>query len=301
MLHELRRLAPRALDAEHVAVELRSPELRLAVHRGRNVSSDYALLAKASPFLASAARSSGLTLVLEGAARFDDRGKHAWLAAGDFAAVELSRPITEAHAGTRSRVLLLEWEHDVLGGRRSEVLEVHRLGRRDRERLAALATELERTPSAKVGEGILDVLRAAGLPFERLSAADLDRHPTSARDQAVADGVARSLSRLEDLPAIDEIGEALRMHTRTLHRQLDAIAEAYLLAFSHWRSALHAARVLAALRMLAAPGATTEHVARLAGFRSPVALCHTFAEAGLPSPGVLAKAARRDVLASWAE
>jgi hypothetical protein len=62
---------------------------------------------------------------------------------------------------------------------------------------------------------------------------------------------------------------------------------------------LHHTRVLQALRLLAAPGATTETVARLTGFRAPTALCHTFAAGGLPSPGVLARAATRDVLDRW--
>ena len=75
----------------------------------------------------------------------------------------------------------------------------------------------------------------------------------------------------------------------------------YALLWGHWRSALHQARVLSALRLLSAPGATTERVAKLAGFRSPSALCHTFAVAGLPSPGALAREARRDPLVTWAD
>jgi transcriptional regulator GlxA family with amidase domain len=67
----------------------------------------------------------------------------------------------------------------------------------------------------------------------------------------------------------------------------------------HWRGALHHMRLAHALRLISAPGATTELVARHTGFRSPTALCHAFAKGGLPSPGVLARAARKDALESW--
>jgi len=95
------------------------------------------------------------------------------------------------------------------------------------------------------------------------------------------------------------VGE-LGSNARTVHRRIERIAERYVLPWSHWRSALHHTRIVQAIRWLGAPGATTELVARLTGFRSPTALCHAFAAAGLPSPGTLARAARRGPLEAWA-
>ncbi len=294
-------MAPRGLDGEHVAIELRTPELRIGLHRGRNVASDYALLAKATPFLDRPARGTGATIVLEGGARFEDDGRQAWLGPGDVVVSDQTRRATEAHAGERSCVLILEWRHDVLGAPRVGAFDVAPLGPKDLRRVADIASSFGEAPSASGAVRLLDALRAWGLPFERVTAIDLERRVEEPANHAVATAVASSLSRLDGLPAIDELGEALAMHSRTLHRKLGALADDYAMPWANWRSALHLTRVLTAMRCLAAPGATTEAVARIAGFRSPAALCHTFAEAGLPSPGALARAARRDVLASWWE
>jgi AraC-like DNA-binding protein len=300
VLRETRRLAPQGLDAAHVAIELRTPELRFALHRGRNVSSDYALLARASPFLDRPARGCGLTVVLDGDARFEEDGRRAWLSAGDLVVNDHARRATEAHAGTTSTVLLVEWSPDFAGAPVVGPFEVARLSDRERERLGVLASAFERFASADAIVETFDLLRALGLPFERLTSADLERARTPREHQDIADAVASSLSRLDALPVIEEVEGALAMSSRTLNRRLGAIADEYALSWEHWRSAVHLTRVLSALRLLAAPGATTERVARLAGFRSAAALCHTFAAAGLPSPGELARRARRDVLASWA-
>lgn len=300
MLRERRLLAPRELDAFHIATELRTPELRVGLHRARNVSSDYALLVQASPFTEPASR-VGLTIVLDGQARFEEADRQVWLEAGDVVQSDHARRGTEAHAGQSSRVFLLEWSPAVLGASKTGSFEVARLDARARARLSTLADAFERDPSASTLVAIFDLLRAFGLPFERMTRADLERSPVPTEQQLLTDAVARSLSRLEDLPAIDDVEAELALTQRTLHRQLRSIADVYALTWAHWRAALHQARVLAALRMLAAPGATTELVARLAGFRSPSALCHTFAVAGLPSPGVLARAAKRDVIATWAD
>jgi AraC-like DNA-binding protein len=300
VLRETRHLAPRELDAFHVATELRSPEIRLGVHRGRNVASDYALLARASPFTAPCSR-TGLTIVLDGNVRFDEDGRRAWLEPGDLVESDHARQATEAHAGATSCVILLEWSPAFAGAPRTGAFGVGRLDARTRNRLGRLAFAFERDASASMLVEIFDLLRAFGLPFERLTRADVERDAAPSQQQALVDAVARSLSRLEGLPAIDDVQAELALSQRTLHRQLQSIADQYALTWGHWRSALHQARVLSALRMLGAPGATTELVARLAGFRSPSALCHTFAVAGLPSPGVLAREARRDPLTTWAD
>lgn len=300
MLHETRTLAPTALDARHVAVEIRTPWLRVGLHRARNVASDYSLLAQASPFAAPHPR-SGLTLVIEGQGRFDEAGRTAWLEPGDLVQSEHARQGTEAHAGAASRVLLLEWDHRHATRPMSGRFETTRLDARTRARLAVLLERFERDASAALTVEILDLLRALGVPLERLARADLEHDAPAATHRSLASAVARSLSRVDRFPSIDDVEDEVSMNQRTLNRHLRAMAERYALTWAHWRSALHQTRVLTALRLLAAPGATTELVARLAGFRSPSALCHTFALAGLPSPGVLAREARRDPLAAWSE
>jgi AraC-like DNA-binding protein len=300
VLRETRSLAPHGLDALHVGVDLRTPDLRLGVHRGRNVSSDYSLLARAAPFLDLPHPRTTLTIVLDGHARFDESGRSAWLSAGEIVQSHSSRAGTEAHGGSVSRTIVLEWSERV-GAKAASPLCVDRLDPRSRARLDTLAREIEAGASATALVEIVDLLRAFGLAFARLTRADVEQEIAAPEHQALTDAVARSLSRLDTLPAIDDLQGEVPVTQRTLHRQLGAIADRYALLWGHWRSALHQARVLSALRLLSAPGATTERVAKLAGFRSPSALCHTFAVAGLPSPGALAREARRDPLVTWAD
>jgi len=298
VLREIRRLGPRELDASHVAVELRTPDVRVAVHRGRNVVSDYRLLALAAPFLEFHGRIA-LTLVLEGGARFEEGGRRAFLEPGDLVLDALSG--TEAHGGVTSEVLVLEWNPVFGGAPEAGRFELARLGPRDHERIAALARTFDRDASVDTMVTLLDIVRSVGVPLERLTRGDVEHGAAQPEQQALADAVTTSLSHLEGLPAIEEVSDALGLPQRTVNRRLRAMADEYNLSWTHWRSALHQTRVLTAIRLLAAPGATTELVARLSGFRSPTGLCHAFAEAGLPSPGVLARSARRDVLAAWAD
>jgi AraC-like DNA-binding protein len=300
VLLETRRFEAPELGASYRSIDLRAPSLRAGVHRSRNVANDYGLVARASPFLERLAR-SGLTVVLEGHARFDEGGEHGWLEAGELVLDDQSRHGTEAHGGASSRVVVLEWSPAFAGAPKSGRFEIHRLGARDRARWIAAADAFEADPSVHGVAKLLDAARASGLPFERLSAGDLASDAPPLGDQRLAHAMGDALTRLDAHPAIEEVGDALGWNVRTVHRRIAAIAERYVLPWAHWRSALHHTRVVHAIRLLAAPGATTEGVARATGFRSPTALCHAFANAGLPSPGVLSRAAKGDVLARWSE
>lgn len=299
MLREIRREHAPQLGAAFHATNLRSPGLRFGVHRGQNIASDFTLVARASPFLDRMER-TGLTLLLEGRGRFDEHGQSGWLASGDLVINQQRRRGTEAYTGREGVWVVLEWQPAFAGASFEGPFRIESLSPRDRERAMAIARAFEVAPSPQHAAAMLDLLRAAGLPFERLRAADLEAQSAAETEQRLTDSVMTSLAHLERFPAIEDVVGALGWNARTVHRRLERVAERYVLPWSHWRSALHHTRITQAVRWLGAPGATTELVAKLTGFRSPTALCHAFADAGLPSPGTLARAARRDPLLGWA-
>lgn len=299
VLREIRVLDAPELGASHLSIEVRSPILRASVHRGTNVTSDYGLVDRASQFVQRMSRPC-LTVLLEGDGRFDEGGQHLAVSSGDIALSDQRNGGTEAYSGARSLYLALDWDPVAIGGRFVEPVAIERLGPRERERLSGAARALEGLEPERACVEIVDVLRAAGVPFERLTTGDLGLGADET-EQALARALGAHLSNLRAHPAIEDLVETLGWSPRLVHRRLAASARRYGVPWEHWRALLHYQRMLSALRLLAAPGATTESVARLTGFRAPTALCHAFAKAGLPSPGTLARDARREVLEAWAD
>lgn len=300
MLRDVRLFDAPELDAHHEQIEVRTPSLRVGVQRGRNVVSDYALVQRASPFLHHLQRAE-ITILLEGSGRFDEAGRHLHLVAGSIAVSDQARGGTEAYGGPACRWLTIEWDPALLGVAPGPVV-VDRMPDRDRARFAQLADVLSaggdpRTLAGAMAD-VLSLLRTFGVGFARVSAADL-AHATAAEEQRLHSAVNAHLSQLRAFPAIDDVIDDIGWNARRVHRHVQSMARRYRLPWETWREALHYTRLLQAVRLLAAPGATTELVAKLTGFRAPTALCHAFADGGLPSPGVLARAARRDVLDVW--
>lgn len=290
----------RSLDAPEIgvayrAIDLRAPLLRVGVQSGRGIASDYGLLDRATPFVREVRRVC-LSVLLEGDGRFDEGDRRVWLRPGDAVLSEASRGGTEAYAGPRSRVLVIEWAAGALG-RGATASDVVRLGARDRAALASAAEGLDGPRPVQAVLEILSVLRSAGVALERVELGDL-AGVSDAQDHALARALDGPLSNLATFPAIDDVGDELGWSQRLVHRRVAALARRYGFAFDTWRALLHHLRLAMALR-LASAGATTELIAKKTGYRSPVALCHAFAKAGLPSPGALAREARRDVLDAW--
>jgi transcriptional regulator GlxA family with amidase domain len=161
---------------------------------------------------------------------------------------------------------------------------------------AARALEEERPERAVIA--IVDTLRSWGMSFARPSEHDL-RELVDPVDDALQHHLSRALSNLAQFPDSNELTSMVGLHPRAFTRRLSALARDYHMPWSHFRSALHHTRIVQALRLLASAKATTESVARLTGFRAPTALCHAFAKAGLPSPGVLGQAARKQAIDAW--
>lgn len=279
-------------------MEARAPGLRIGWLRGENVATDYGLLNRATPFAMPHVRSA-LTVILEGTGRFEERTRRAFLETGSMSVSDQRNAGTEAFVGTVSSYFVFEWDPTELGAAAPNTFATTRLSWLDVARLRQLVPKLEGPAPARTILAIMDLLRATGLPLARVDEGYLtERAPED--DQVLSSTMAKYLSRLEAFPAIEEVSAELGWSTRHVSRRIAELARRHSLPWKSWRASLHQARILAALR-LASVGATTELIARKTGFRSPTALCHAFSKAGLPSPGVLARMARTDVLDRWCD
>lgn len=301
VLRERRWFEAPELDAWSSGVELRTPFLRFCVQSSRNVSTDWGVVERAVPFVHRMSR-PGLSLVLAGRGRFDEHGRHHEVRTGDLALSDQRQHGTEAYAGPTSRLLALEWDPRVMGAGRAGSVGIDRIDPRTLAALADCASRLERAPTdAHASAAAIEIvqrLRALGLPLARIDAGVL-RRTSDDGEQRLADALGQSLSRLREHPDLEDVSGELGWSTRLVNRRVGDMVARYGIPWDGWRAMLRSFRLTTALRLLSVPGATTEGVAKLTGFRSPSALCHAFDKAGLPSPGAFVRAAKVDVLAGW--
>jgi hypothetical protein len=308
MLVARRQFIAPELGAQHETLDARVDGLRILRNRSRRVATDYRLVALAfqtfqtpSTFSSLRPTRSALSILLRGYGRFEEGGRTTYLRPGDVVVSRTASFGTEAYAGERCSYLCVEWEPGVFGTQfRGQRFEMARLSRRDLGLLAEALNSLDGEPIEQATAAILDLLGAAGFPVNRVDERQLCM-TFDPWEHRLQDALSSLLSRLDELPDIEDMSTILRWNQRLIHRRLAAMARKHGLNWSHWRQALRVARVGRSLQLLAAPGATTEQVSRLAGFRSPTSLCHAFSELGLPSPGRLAEAATREVLSRWSE
>ena len=297
MLRTARRLHAPEIGAAHRALELRTPQIRVSLHEGRRVASDWGLVERAFPFVHRMSR-TGVSILLEGHGRFEEGGAREWLAEGAIVASNQRRGGTEAYAGERTSVMIVEWDPTVMGARVGGAFEHHSLSVCDHQRLRGTARAMAGPDPEAALIDVLNVLRSLGFPVEKLARGDLVSK-TKPHEARLSIAINEQLSNLEAHPSVDDVADDLAWSARHVNRRFAELAMAYGLTHPSWKATLHEMRLVTSFRMLSVPGATTELVARRTGFRSPSALCHAFAKAGLPSPGTLARAAQRDVLDSW--
>jgi hypothetical protein len=299
VIRDTRHLAVRELGAFHTQVDVRSTAMRVTFAEGHNVASDFALLQRAAPFVACLAPRprAELLLVLRGQGRYAEGARRGFLSEGDAALSCVLGGASLAYAGEVSRVLCIQWEPDA-GVPLPSNLTMVRFGTRDAALLSEAAASLGAAGWQSAISRMFRLLRAIGFTFAMEAVRELEA-PEERRDASVRMAWNGRLSRLDSQPSIEEVARAGGTTMRQVNRTMGTMARRYALPWSHWKGTLHGVRMLQALRLLSCRGATTEVVARATGFRSPSALCHALAIGGLPSPGVLAREACRDVLERW--
>lgn len=282
------------------SVDVRFPGLRVGAFSSENIATDFGLLERGSPFVHRLSRPQ-VTILLAGRARFEEGEHRTFVDRPSWIVSDVAQAGTEAYAGASCRYLLVTWDPAVYGAPISGRFVTDRLGEQDRARLAQAANDLSGPDTPSAVATILSILRSLGLGFRPASADDLTGLRPASDLVRLHEAMGLVLTRLDRHPSVDDVADLLGWNVRKVHRRFRELREANGHSFSHWREALRQTRLLHALRLLSAPGATTELVAREAGFRAPTALCHALSEAGLPSPGSLVKAARKDVLGEWGE
>jgi AraC-like DNA-binding protein len=303
LIFAVRRLHAPALEAFHEDSEVRSPALRVAIRAGRNVTTDYGLVERAFPFSHRMKRPQ-ISIVLAGEGRAEENGRRVWIRRGTFLASDggARRRARMVYGGSVLRQVLVEWDPSVFGAPFDRELDLSTLGEEDCARLGDAASRAvggRGSRSALVE--LFAILKSAGVPFDSIDESQLPEESADPVVEGLHAAIATQLSALQRYPGSIDLASMLGWNARTMHRRVAELSDAYALPWTHWRSALHSQRMMDATRLLAAKGATTEAVARLTGFRAPSALCHAFAKAGLPSPGLLARAARRDPLDTWTQ
>jgi AraC-like DNA-binding protein len=139
--------------------------------------------------------------------------------------------------------------------------------------------------------------RAARGLFQRLSVegfAPPDASPLASVDapsQIGMSAIDAVLNDLDDKPQLIDLEARLGCSRWTLTRSFRRLNETYglrgLAGATDWRAMRAFARLRVAGLLMSHARATTRGVADYVGFRSPDAMCHAFANAGLPSPGQL--------------
>jgi hypothetical protein len=191
-----------------------------------------------------------------------------------------------------TRAMLLQWDPEVFGGLGPTGPDRLRVASADffrvREAVAAtVSAGRDTTRAATAVVALFEVLRAQGLVSTRPDVGDLARpvDPIVVR-AGVAIDVALSTPGMT--PGSVDIERYLARSPAQTRRIVRQYADALRMhGASSWRDMLHVWRAFVGAALMTAGRATTEGVAHLLGYGSPVAFCHAFAQAGLPSPGRL--------------
>jgi AraC-like DNA-binding protein len=200
-----------------------------------------------------------------------------------------------------AHTLEIDWDAGSAAGQQlCSNLELGRLAPPTMTALESLSTTL-RSVRTEMTDAIepavaraLSALGAEGFPLRENALDEALARPRAA-DQKLWTALDRALTRLEISPDTQDIVADLGWSRRTLARRLRGLDQRYHIygdAGIDWRSQRDWYRLLVASMFLSHPESTTRAVSRMVGYRSPEALCHAFARAGLPSPGAIREAVR---------
>lgn len=195
--------------------------------------------------------------------------------------------------------LEIEWEPGALGAV-ANVRPEKRALRQETMRAAAdvVAVLREARPHARANLAVavrrlFEQLHEDGISLDLERALrDIDEVATP-EDQRLCDEIDRVLTHLEEGPQTIALEDALGCSRRTLLRRTQALCKRYLLpglAADDWRTMRDTYRVVVGAIFATHPDITTRTLAEMLGYSSSEALCHAFANSGLPSPAALRNA-----------
>ncbi len=279
MIFETHHRAIPERDAFFRRRSLRHELLRVVIFESSRLATDFQLLAAAVPFM-SDHRGTQVTLILEGRGYFASAdARFVELRPGDGVLSDQLRLEPEGYGGAPCLAVVIEWTSDIAPAWRSPSTKFHLSPAEIARAKIALAGE----SAAELVGGLLELLRAHGLPFQRDVDLGLGSSGSMSRWPAVASPLGKAFSRLETSPCLTELAAELGVSERQANRYAARCAP----HAASFRDLMHDARVEAAIQALSLPRIPLERVAALSGYRSAVALCHAFARSGLPSPAQL--------------
>jgi hypothetical protein len=186
--------------------------------------------------------------------------------------------------------LFVQWDPRVFGRAGDTHLTRTRLAPADFVRLRAVADGVlvAGYDAAAASRGVAELfalLRGLGFLGAKPAPGDL-LAPVPPEVARVGAAVDRALSNLSAKPMSLDVEEALERSPAQARRILARYGEALRLQGArNWRDLRSMWRLYVGCALMTSKRATTEHVAALLGYGSPIAFCHAFANAGLPAPG----------------
>ena len=275
-------------DASVERTLLRCSGFCVAVLRARGIVLDHDVIARAVDFFGRYRRPQ-IAVFLSGRGYVQIEGRVLPLVAGDVVETDQIRTEAEGYAGSPCEVVIFEWDEGRLfEGVRRGPARVSHVGPRDVAHLRSLVARLGSVPADRFVLDLAASLRALGGP--RVAEPDPRAIPRAPAPFARAYGaLGHALSRLDLHPSLPELAGSLGLSERQMSRRLVEIGRRYGHPFLGWRDFIEEMRLEWAAHLLSVPNLPLEHVSRLAGYRSTVALCHAFSSRGADTPGRIAR------------
>jgi AraC-like DNA-binding protein len=265
---------------------LRHERFCVAVIRASNLALDYGVLMQAVRYMTRFRRAQ-LMVLLAGRGYFRSAKRLSSLGPGDVVESDQLLQEAEGYAGSPCELLIVEWDDgSELGPAHRGEARFSRIGPAEIARLRAHVQALHATPAETWVAELARQLRACGRPRGPVDARALAPPSEDLANAYAALGVAAS--RLEGQRSLTEVASVLGVCERQVHRRLGDLAREFGHPFEGWREFVHENRIEWAIQLLSQGTLPLERVARLAGYRSAVALCHAFSLRGAPTPGSIA-------------
>jgi hypothetical protein len=199
-------------------------------------------------------------------------------------------------------VIEIETDEDgPIAGRFPPTIQAGAVNQRTLDAMAGLSSALATATAAELPSleaaclAAFTALKAEGLPVDPVGVAVVLREPQLAEEQATADALDATLSSLDRGPSLVSLEQQLGTCRRNVVRRVSNMHARHALeAFGRtdFRSMRDYYRLVVGTVLASHPQATTGTLASMLGYTSPHALCHAFANAGLPSPLALGRALR---------